>query len=58
MVPVPDDDGATSGTGLVVSGTVEEKLEGKRVSVGLTARVAGVDGAKVLTQARAIVQLS
>jgi hypothetical protein len=55
MVPVPDDD---KGTALVVSGTVEEKLEGKRVTVGLTARVAGVDGAKVLTQARAVVQLS
>jgi acyl dehydratase len=58
MVPVPDDD---KGTSLVVSGTVEEKLEGKRVSVGLTARVGGVDGAdgaKVLTQARAVVQLS
>ncbi len=58
MVPVPDDD---KGTSLVVSGTVEEKLEGKRVSIGLTARVGsadGVDGAKVLTQARAIVQLS
>jgi acyl dehydratase len=61
MVPVPDDDGATSGNTLIVSGTVEEKLEGKRVSVGLTARSGGVDGAdgaKVLTQARAIVQLS
>jgi acyl dehydratase len=55
MVPVPDDD---KGTALVVSGTVEEKLEAKRVSVVLTARVAGVDGAKVLTQARAVVQLS
>jgi acyl dehydratase len=55
MVPVPDDD---KGTSLVVSGTVEEKLEGRRVSVGLTARVGGVDGAKVLTQARAVVQLS
>ena len=55
MVPVPDDD---TGTSLVVSGTVEEKLEGKRVSIGLTARVGGADGAKVLTQARAVVQLS
>ena len=58
MVPVPDDD---KGTSLVVSGTVEEKLEGKRVSIGLTARVGavdGVEGAKVLTQARAVVQLS
>jgi acyl dehydratase len=58
MVPVPDDD---KGTSLVVSGTVEEKLEGKRVSIGLTARVGsadGADGAKVLTQARAVVQLS
>jgi acyl dehydratase len=55
MVPVPDDD---QGTSLVVSGTVEEKLEGKRVIVGLTARAGAADGAKVLTQARAIVQLS
>jgi hypothetical protein len=52
MVPVPDDD---SGTALTVSGTVEEKLPDKRVTVALTARSGD---AKVLTQARAIVQLS
>ncbi len=55
MIPVPDDD---TGSSLVVSGTVEEKLEGKRVVVGLTARVGGDEGAKALTQARAVVQLS
>jgi len=52
MVPVPDDD---TGTTLTVSGTVEEKLEDKRVVVALTARSGD---AKVLTQARAVVQLS
>ncbi len=52
MVPVPDDD---TGTSLTVSGVVEEKLAGKQVSVVLTARCGD---AKVLTQARAIVQLS
>ncbi len=53
-VPVADDDiGAT----LEVKGTVAEKLEGNRVVVGLTARTGGDDGAKVLTQARAVVQL-
>jgi acyl dehydratase len=52
MVPVPDDD---EGTTLTISGVVEEKLEDKRVSVVLTARSGE---AKVLTQARAVVQLS
>ena len=52
MVPVPDDD---TGTSITVSGVVEAKLDGKRVSVVLTARCAD---AKVLTQARAVVQLS
>jgi acyl dehydratase len=51
MVIVPDDDiGAT----LEVSGVVEQKLDGGRVVVGLTARAGG---AKVLTAARAVVQL-
>jgi acyl dehydratase len=52
MVPVPDDD---TGTTLTVSGTVEAKLEDKRVSVGLTARSSE---SKVLSQARAVVQLT
>jgi acyl dehydratase len=52
MVPVPDDD---TGTSLTVSGNVEEKLADKRVTVALTARCGD---AKVLTQARAVVQLS
>ena len=52
MIPVPDDD---TGTSLTVSGVVEEKLADKQVSVVLTARSGD---AKVLTQARAIVQLS
>jgi len=52
MVPVPDDD---TGTTLTVSGTVEDKLDDRRVTVVLTARCGD---AKVLTQARAVVQLS
>jgi len=51
-VVVPDDDvGAT----IEVSGTVEEKLDGNRVALSLTA-VSG--GAKVLTRARAVVRLA
>jgi acyl dehydratase len=51
MVVVPDDDhGAT----VEVSGQVEEKLDGNRVAVTLTARSAGE---KVLTRARAVVRL-
>jgi acyl dehydratase len=51
MVVVPDDDhGAT----IEISGEIEEKLEGDRVVVALTARS---DGAKVLTRARAVVRL-
>ncbi len=50
-VVVPDDDvGAT----IEVTGKVEEKLDGNRVVLGLTAYSAG---AKVLTRARAVVQL-
>ena len=50
-VVVPDDDvGAT----IEVSGTVEEKLDGNRVVLALTAR-SGQD--KVLTRARAVVRL-
>jgi acyl dehydratase len=50
-VVVPDDDiGAT----IEVSGTVEEKLDGNRVVLALTARS---DGTKVLTRARAVVRL-
>ena len=54
-VVVPDDDrGAT----LTVSGTVEEKLDGGRVVVGLTATVGEGDGTqKVLSGARAVVRL-
>jgi acyl dehydratase len=51
MVPVPDDD---TGASIEVSGTVEEKLDGNRVAVALTARSGG---SKVLTKARAVVQL-
>ena len=57
MVPVPDDD---AGSRITVSGVIQEKLGDKRVSVVLTARL-GDDpavGDKVLTQARAVVQLS
>jgi acyl dehydratase len=51
MVVVPDDQlGAT----VEVSGQVEEKLEGNRVAVGLTAKSGD---AKVLTRARAVVKL-
>ena len=49
-VVVPDQGGAQ----ITVTGTVEEKLEGNRVVVGLTARV-GED--KVLSGARAVVRL-
>ncbi len=50
-VVVPDDDlGAT----IEISGTVEEKLDGNRVAVALTARSAGE---KVLSRARAVVRL-
>ncbi|GAA3165793.1 MaoC family dehydratase [Nonomuraea roseoviolacea] len=52
MVVVPDDD---EGTTITVSGVVEEKLGDKRVVVGLTARA---DDAKVLSRARAVVQLA
>ena len=52
MIPVPDDD---TGTSLTVSGKVDEKLDGKRVAVTLTARCGE---AKALTQAHAVVQLS
>ena len=50
-VVVPDDDiGAT----IEVSGTIEEKLDGQRVTLALTARSGE---AKVLTRARAVVRL-
>jgi acyl dehydratase len=51
MVVVPDDD---AGASIEVSGQVEEKLDGNRVAIVLTARAAGT---KVLTRARAVVQL-
>jgi acyl dehydratase len=51
MVVVPDDD---VGASIEVSGQVEEKLDGHRVAVALTARSAGT---KVLTRARAVVRL-
>jgi acyl dehydratase len=50
-VVVPDDD---VGAAIEVSGTVEEKLDGNRVVLGLTARSGE---AKVLTRARAVVRL-
>jgi acyl dehydratase len=51
-VVVPDDD---AGATVTVSGTVEDKLDGGRVVLGLTARV-GTDD--VLTSARAVVRLA
>jgi len=51
MVVVPDDD---EGATLEVSGVVEDKLVAGRVVVALTARSGG---SKVLTAARAVVQL-
>jgi acyl dehydratase len=50
-VVVPDDD---TGATIVVSGTVEEKLDAGRVTLALTAK-SGED--KVLTRARAVVRL-
>ena len=50
-VVVPDDD---AGATIQVGGTVEEKLDGNRVVLGLTARSGE---AKVLTRARAVVRL-
>ncbi|TDD23415.1 MaoC family dehydratase [Nonomuraea diastatica] len=52
MVVVPDDD---QGASITVSGVIEEKLEDKRVVVGLVARSGE---AQVLSKARAVVQLS
>jgi hypothetical protein len=51
MVVVPDDD---QGASIEVSGQVEEKLDGNRVAISITARSAGD---KVLTRARAVVRL-
>ena len=51
-VPVPDDD---KGAMLTVSGRVEDKLDGNRVVVGLTATIEG--GTQVLSGARAVVRL-
>jgi acyl dehydratase len=51
-VVVPDDD---AGATVTVSGTVEDKLDGGRVVVGLTARVGADD---VLTSARAVIRLA
>ena len=51
MVVVPDDD---SGASIVLSGQVEDKLDGNRVAIALTARSAET---KVLTRARAVVRL-
>ena len=52
MVVVPDDE---NGATITVSGLIEEKLEDKRVVVVLTAKS---DGSRVLSKARAVVQLS
>jgi acyl dehydratase len=51
MVVVPDDDGAE----IVITGTVEEKLDDNAVVIALTARSAGE---KVLTRAKATVRLA
>ena len=51
MVVVPDDD---TGATIEVSGKVEEKLDGNRVVLALTAKS---DDAKVLTRARAVARL-
>lgn len=51
MVVVPDDD---AGATIEVSGQVEEKLDGNRVAIALTAKCGD---AKVLTRARAVVRL-
>ena len=51
MVVVPDDD---QGAAIEVSGQIEDKLDGNRVAIALTARSAGT---KVLTRARAVVRL-
>ncbi len=51
MVVVPDDD---AGAMIEVSGKVEDKLDGNRVVLALTARAAGE---KVLSRARAVVRL-
>jgi acyl dehydratase len=50
-VVVPDDD---LGTTITVTGQIQEKLDGNRVALALTARTAD---AKVLSRARAIVAL-
>jgi len=52
MVVVPDDE---QGAVITVSGLIEEKLEDKRVVVALTAKSSG---SRVLSKARAVVQLS
>jgi acyl dehydratase len=51
MVVVPDDD---AGASIEVSGQVEDKLDGNRVAIALTARSGDT---KVLTRARAVVKL-
>jgi acyl dehydratase len=51
MVVVPDDD---AGATIVVSGQIEDKLDGNRVVIALTARSGET---KVLTRARAVVRL-
>jgi acyl dehydratase len=51
-VPVPDDD---KGALLTVASRVEDKLDGNRVVVGLTATIEG--GTQVLSGARAVVRL-
>jgi acyl dehydratase len=51
MVVVPDDDGAE----IVITGTIEDKLDDNAVVIALTARSAGE---KVLTRAKATVRLA
>ena len=50
-VVVPDDD---AGATIEISGKIEEKLDGNRVVLALTARSSE---SKVLTRARAVVRL-
>jgi acyl dehydratase len=51
LVVVPDDDGAE----IVITGTIEDKLDDNAVVIALTARSAGE---KVLTRAKATVRLA
>jgi hypothetical protein len=57
MVPVPDDDpasGTAGGATIEISGKILEKLDGNKVTVDIVAKAGD---SKVLTRARATVQL-